>query len=467
MTPFRTGKMASMEPLSRLGKLTASFYRSIATAWMRRFASAAPTSTTDGTLGFKDVLALIALAAGILWFARELIDPQRSGIPIGIDIGNDLAYLGTLRSELLDSGRLLTWWNVAHNGIPLIGHPNTQIFYLPLTLPSLALGTAGGVRAAYVFSFLLAGGGVYFLVRLLGPRPLVAAWAGLMFAISGGLAARIFAGHLQKVLAIPLIPIVILCVLQTGRARTRKAVALWAFAAGLIHGFAFLAGDAYIPLFLLFAVPFMLVLTADPGSSLGATIRLLVAFPGWAAGLATATAGKLLAATTVLAGTVREASPFYHSQHSYWAIVHFALPPYLKVPGLEYFFYGAHRPTWGWWEFTQYLSVAVVLMGTLAVVVVLFRPRIWGPLSSDLPGRREVVALSGLFVVGAFWLANNQWYSPVHWLFAWVPYLDNFKASPRFLMVAAPAVLALAAIGLEVALRSTTFSTRHCEGAPR
>lgn len=119
--------------------------------------------TVRGIRGAKDVLAFVVMTAGILWFVRDLIDPQQSGIPIGIDLGNDLSYLGTLRTELLDANRILTWWNVAHNGIPLIGHSNAQIFYLPLVLPTLALGTEGGVRAAYVFSFLLAGGGTYFL----------------------------------------------------------------------------------------------------------------------------------------------------------------------------------------------------------------------------------------------------------------------------------------------------------------
>ena len=69
---------------------------------------------------------------------------------------------------------------MAHDGISLIGHSNTQIFYPPPMLPTLALVSADGDRAAYVFSFLLAGGGTYSLVRLMVPRPLVAGpdWSG-------------------------------------------------------------------------------------------------------------------------------------------------------------------------------------------------------------------------------------------------------------------------------------------------
>ena len=175
------------------GFLRNSFLRLAVPFWSTpKGPGAAPSSRGNGAiflgLGRGDWIALLVMALAVLAFGRHYWSPFASGIPLGIDLGDDLSFLGTLRSELLGSGRLLTWWSVAHDGIPLLGHPNTQVFYAPLVLPSLAFGSTVGARAVYVFSLLLAAGGMYALVRVLGPRPAVAAWAGLVFVMGGGIA---------------------------------------------------------------------------------------------------------------------------------------------------------------------------------------------------------------------------------------------------------------------------------------
>ncbi len=402
------------------------------------------------------------MAAGILWFGHEYIDPSRAGIPAGIDLGNDLSYLGTMRSELVEEGRLLTWWSVAYDGVPLVGHPNSQFFYPPLILPSLAFGTATGARIAYIFSLLLAGGGMYWLARMLGPHPAVAAWVGLLFAMSGGLAARLHAGHLQKVLAMPLIPLVLACAVLVGRARTLRGVAFWAVLAGMIHGFTFLAGDTSIPLFLLVVVPIVLLIGARGNAGVRVRERLLVGLGGWGAGLVFSTAGKLIASSVVLAQTVRSADPYFGSQDSYWAFVHLAFPFFASVPGLQWFSYGVKQVEWGWgwWEYTEYIGVVPVVLAALGALAILAKLQRWQPFPNIASSRREVAALLVILVVASLWLANAKWYSPVHWLFEFIPLLENFRVPPRPLMVAAPAVLAITAVGLETVLRSTAFRPR-------
>ena len=74
-----------------------------------------------------DWLALIALLAGVLLFSYPYWSPS-AGAPIGLDVGWDLAYLEPFRDQLF-SGRLLTWYGEAYDGMPLLGHPLTQIFY--------------------------------------------------------------------------------------------------------------------------------------------------------------------------------------------------------------------------------------------------------------------------------------------------------------------------------------------------
>ena len=63
---------------------------------------------------------VILLIVGIAVLGYQYIDPRFTGIPVGIDIGNDLSYLGVFRNELIFSGRLNTWWFTAFYGLPLL-----------------------------------------------------------------------------------------------------------------------------------------------------------------------------------------------------------------------------------------------------------------------------------------------------------------------------------------------------------
>ena len=101
-----------------------------------------------------------------------------------------------------------------------------------------------------------------------------------------------------------------------------------------------------------------------------------------------------------------------------------------------------------------------MVLAVIGAVAAVFRPKFPERLLDGLHRRLEVLALVGLFVIGALWLANAERYSTVHWLFWAVPYLENFRIPSRFLMVSAAAVLSLGAVGLELGLRSSTTRAR-------
>ena len=387
-------------------------------------------------------LALFLLAAGILIFARQYLNPSISGPPHGADLGNDLAYLGIFRTELLDSGRLLTWWSVSKDGLPLLGHPLSQVFYAPLTLPALAFGTETGIRITYVFSLLLAGSGMYLLARMLGPRPIIAAWSGFIFATGGGIGARIHAGHVEKVLAMPLIPLVLAGALMTGRAETSRQTIFWGVLTGLITGFTFLAGGSYVLLYLVVSVPLVL-LVVKAGQGLRDSWRsLALCLSAWAVGLLLGTAGKLIASAAILPDTIRQIHPYVGGQDAYWTVVHLAVP---------FFRYTTHP--WGWWEYSSFIGLIPLVLGALAVLAIIAAALRWNPLSGIVTtAPREITALAAVVILAALWLANGLWYSPVHWAYEILPRLESFRIPSRALMVAGPASLALAAVALESSL---------------
>lgn len=387
-------------------------------------------------------LALLLLAAGILVFARQYLNPSISGPPHGADLGNDLAYLGIFRTELLDSGRLVTWWSVSKDGLPLLGHPLSQVFYAPVILPALAFGTEIGIRITYVFSLLLAGSGMYMLARMLGPRPIIAAWAGFIFAAGGGIGARIHAGHVEKVLAMPLIPLVLAGALMTGRAETNRKTVFWGVLTGLITGLTFLAGGSYVLLYLVVSVPLVL-LVVKVGQGLQDSWRSLsLCLSAWAVGLLISTAGKLIASAAILPDSIRPIHPYFGAQDAYWAVVHLAVP---------FFRYTTHP--WGWWEYSNFIGLVPLGLGALAISAMVISALRWSPLSGVVStAPREITALAAVVLLAALWLANGFWYSPVHWAYEILPRLESFRVPSRALMVAGPASLALAAVALESSL---------------
>ena len=175
----------------------------------------------------------------------------------------------------------------------------------------------------------------------------------------------------------------------------------------------------------------------------------------WAAALLVATSGKLIAATSILAETTRSVNPYFGSQDSHWFIVHLAFPFFSAVPGLPNFSYGPGQAGWGWgwWEYTQYIGFLPVVLALLVVGAILFELVRRKVLVSHGLRHREIAALLGVVLLAVLWLANAQWYSPVHWLFEAVPPLQRFRVPSRSLVLVAPVFLALAAIALEESLR--------------
>lgn len=386
--------------------------------------------------------ALFLMAAAILLYTRNYLDPSISGPPHGADLGNDLAYLGIFRTELFDSGRLLTWWSVSKDGLPLLGHPQSHAFYPPLILPALAFGTEIGVRIAYVFSLLLAGIGMFTLARMLGPRPIIAAWAGFIFVSGGGIGARIHAGHVEKVLAMPIIPLALAGALKTARAETPSRIIFWGTLTGLVSGLTLLAGASYVLLYLLASVPLVL-LVVKIGQGLQTSWRSLVlSLSAWAFGLLLATGGKLTASATIMPNTIIHPMPYYGAQDAYWAVVHLAVP-----------FFRYTTAPWGWWEYSSFIGFIPVALGALTVSVVAIAVlKASSSFSIIKTAPREVIALTAVIILGVFWLSNGIWYSPVYWAYEILPKIESFRVPSRALMIAGPTCLALAAVALESSL---------------
>ena len=390
------------------------------------------------------------MLVGVLAYAHAYLDPRSHGIPGGLDAGIELSYEASIRSAVGTSGRIPTWFYVAYDGMPLLGHPISHLFYLPFSVPVLVFGPEVGARGAYVISLGVAAACMYGFARTLGAGRWAAAWAGLLFAMSGILGARLFAGHIAKVLTIPLIPLALTAALRSVGPRPCRPT-LWAALAGLVTGITLLAGEPYVPLYLGLAVP-VVMLIAGWGSSRGRIKHLCLVIGIWLITTVLAAATKLLGGIELLTSARRSVSAFDGSQDWYWAAVHLVYPffaygpmmPGQVLPALPYGGSVPGAPTpYGWWEYTQYIGVIAALCALVGVGGALAAPA----------RHRGQLAMAAVVGLGALWLAAGFDYSPVHWLLASSAFLQQLRIPSRGLVLVGVGSIALAAVGLDTIQR--------------
>ena len=135
------------------------------------------------------------------------------------------------------SGHLPLWDANSFSGYPFLSNPQVALFY-PLNWPLLLLPVRFGLSWHVLAHLVVAGLGMFFLVRYLSGSTAGAWLAALAFAFSGFIAARIWAGHIGLIATDVWLPWLILA---TAWSVQRKSV--WAaIIGGVPLGLAILAG---------------------------------------------------------------------------------------------------------------------------------------------------------------------------------------------------------------------------------
>ena len=190
--------------------------------------------------------ALLLLLLVILFLSRALL-PEEGEVMGGHDMRGYFYPLYDQVRETVRNGNLPFWEPTLFNGFPLMAQPQQNTFYPPLW-PSFILPLNVGISLYVLLHIWLAGLGMYAFVRYMGGRWLPAILAALVFAFSGLLAGRLWAGHSAVYALDAWTPWVLL-----GLAWSVRRGSWWAAViAGLPLGMALLAG--HIPSFLYMAM---------------------------------------------------------------------------------------------------------------------------------------------------------------------------------------------------------------------
>lgn len=130
------------------------------------------------------------------------------------------------------------------NGISIIGDPLSFVLNPLITVPTVLFGVQNGLRIVIFFIVFLSGVSMAFFLSKLGVAGFVRLWASVLYLTSGALGARIAAGHIEKVLSFPFIPLFFYFILDPSMNMTRI------FGAASTLTFIIFSGDFYMAWFL-------------------------------------------------------------------------------------------------------------------------------------------------------------------------------------------------------------------------
>jgi hypothetical protein len=183
-----------------------------------------------------------------------------------------------LAAALVAQQHLPLWNAYAFSGIPLFGDGQTALLYPPNWL-FFVLPGAAALNYAVLLQFCIAGLGMYLFMRGLDLWRLPALVAAVAYMFGGFMTARVV--HLSIMSGAALIPLLFVCVERGLRTRSLR----WFAAAAVAAALQALAGHPQVPIYTALALALYVLVRAVERGVAGGDWRALVRFPLWLAGV--------------------------------------------------------------------------------------------------------------------------------------------------------------------------------------
>ncbi len=197
----------------------------------------------------------IWLSGGILLFFSKAIFTTSGKFIGGIDVRYSQYWFKNYIGQRLAEGQLPLWNPHYYSGHPFIANPETTVFY-PFTVIFVLFPTWFAFTLDVILHVFFAGWGMYLLLRLITGSKTSGIGAGIIYAFSGYMIDRIYAGHLMYIHTAAALPWVI-WFLELGlqREKGRYFIGMGVFLSLLILG-----GNAQVCYYsALFAVTYFLL----------------------------------------------------------------------------------------------------------------------------------------------------------------------------------------------------------------
>ncbi|MGB3904066.1 MAG: hypothetical protein WBB22_04025, partial [Anaerolineae bacterium] len=374
--------------------------------------------------------ALLILSISFL-FTRQMLNLDSELVPQSAEFEPNAGLISVAYSSVRHHGEFPLWNPYADTGVPYLGDPANYLFNPLGSVPGLILGPVDGPKVGILLAVVFAGLSGYYLASVLGLSWLARVWAGVLLAVNGHLAARLFGGQFQLGIAFPFMAFAFAFFIQSLRREHR----VYPILAGLSISLLLFSGLLYYFLFVIPGLAITVLFFAVASQSEGLRVDRLLHLAKKSAGVAAWALGfsavLLIPFAQAFDFVGKDADPFLqHSQTIPNSFLNFL------VSDREYY-QQANRgmPEGFLHEFYSYVGIVPVL--ALLFVIPAFRR-----------GNRLLIGLvATLFFFYLAW--SSARHTPFQYAYDTFPFLFNFRWSSRALAAVTPMLIMLAAIGID------------------
>lgn len=365
-------------------------------------------------------LFAVALTVPVFWSARSLFFRLFSDY-------DALLPVYFVITETLRTGVYAAINPYVSFGIPVLGDPLSGFGNPFLYLPLIIFGVPLGMRVVIVQVIVLSGlAMVYLLLRLRVSRN-VQIWGALLYMTSGGIYARIVAGHWEQLFAFPVVPIVV-AQLMFWRTTPIRILVLATALAGL--GWA----GAWYQLWFLLVIMLCLRIVE--------TVRNPSGWMKQVTGVVLLLAVVFVLLLPKITDFYVRVIPIFQRQISDTARGSLSLPLFILpfiIPFQVNFYDRPLFQRWfgfyyNWYEYYAFIApISFVYLWKIKQIV----------------SKREVKILLLILLVGSLYIAKQYPYSPFYWIDVLLPAAQYFRVPQRMYTVLLAPLIGLIALSFD------------------
>ncbi len=324
-------------------------------------------------------------------------------------------------------GEIPLWNPYMLTGFPHAGDPINHFWNPVATLPVILWGGVTGMKVSVFLSLLVAAYGQWFLAHTFGIRGIFRLWAGLLFALSGGLLFFWRVGWFELLVGAAWFPWCFALLWRALHRRDRASIALTALAVAMV----ITTGGGYYPFYLGVSLGVLtaVILLAHRTGQRGRPLRRAIAIATLALALSAVYWLPLLDGLRYTGRDAPADALRLNSQPIPYALFNYVVSAeeWFITPVLN------RASGYGWFY-----------IGFLPLLAAAFTPWLFSRFSWR---RRALVALLLLTLTLLLWQANRH--APVKYLYDALPFLATLRFPNRLLTIATIPMVIVAAMNLQ------------------
>lgn len=191
---------------------------------------------------------LIAFIISTLIFSAQFLFD--SNFLVNNDLNGNIVPLIHFKQSLLVYHQFPQWNTYINQGIPSIADPLYGIYNPLISIPILLLPYILGIKIMYLIAIFISSVSMFMLLKIYKVSDLFSSIIAITYASGTYLSSRINAGHLEKIISFPLLPLFLFCLIKI----IREKNILWSGITAIILSLILFSGDIYNMQYCLYSI---------------------------------------------------------------------------------------------------------------------------------------------------------------------------------------------------------------------